>query len=341
MDSDDGFAPPPPPAGGGLGFSSWLSAAPGPQSFEEYFSCYPVVMMRGNERENVSYGGKVILPPSALDKLTRLNIMYPMLFTLKNEPAGHHTNAGVLEFTAEEGRAYLPQWMMQTLKLEPGDIAKVNSTQLPLGKFVKIEPQSVDFLDISDPRAVLENSLRNFSTLTEGDIITISYNDKQYGIRVLETRPSGRGISIVETDLEVDFAPPVGYVEPTAGRPTGPSMASELNLPDPTATATASSASVGDPNWQAFQGGGNRLNARGTSSKKAGKQPEFPVPAAASEAASPVMAVPNDGGPAPLNLPFGQLFFDFKVAAAPGPGTAEQSGFAGPGNTLKAKRPKA
>jgi hypothetical protein len=30
----------------------------------------------------------------------------------------------------------------------------------------------------------------------------------------METKPEGKGISIVETDLSVDFAPPVGYVEP-------------------------------------------------------------------------------------------------------------------------------
>ncbi len=62
----------------------------------------------------------------------------------------------------------------------------------------------------------LEKALRNFSTLTVEDIIQINYNDKIYGIKVLEVKPfheDHSGISIVETDLEVDFAPPVGYVE--------------------------------------------------------------------------------------------------------------------------------
>lgn len=63
----------------------------------------------------------------------------------------------------------------------------------------------------------LERALRNFSTLTRGDIIQIEYNDKSYEIRVLDIQPETQhgGVSIVETDLEVDFAPPVGYVEPT------------------------------------------------------------------------------------------------------------------------------
>lgn len=44
--------------------------------------------------------------------------------------------------------------MMETLELEPNDLIEVKNTTLPLGSFVKLQPQSVDFLDISDPRAV-------------------------------------------------------------------------------------------------------------------------------------------------------------------------------------------
>lgn len=110
----------------------------------------------------------------------------------------------------------MPQWMMTTLQLIPGAIVKLRNVELPLGKFVKIEPQSTDFLDISDPKAVLENVLRNFTTLTVDDVIEINYNEKTYGIKILETKPetASKSICVVETDLETDFAPPVGYVEP-------------------------------------------------------------------------------------------------------------------------------
>ena len=77
--------------------------------FDEYYRCYPVVMMGGPDRGHVNFGGKVFLPPSALDKLTRLHITYPMVFELINGVAGKSTHAGVLEFIAEEGRIYLPQ----------------------------------------------------------------------------------------------------------------------------------------------------------------------------------------------------------------------------------------
>ena len=46
------------------------------------------------------------------------------------------------------------------------------------GSFAKLQPQSKDFYEISDHRAVLENSLRHFSCLTEGDNFSVNYNNK-------------------------------------------------------------------------------------------------------------------------------------------------------------------
>lgn len=65
-------------------------------------------------------------------------------------------------------------------------------------------------------------SLRNFSALTKGDIIQISYNSQIYEIAVLEVKAHGvaedqvvESICVIETDVSVEFAAPVGYVEPT------------------------------------------------------------------------------------------------------------------------------
>src|SRR5579862_3049647 len=108
--------------------------------------------------------------------------------------------------------------MMNTLLLSEGSLLNLKSTTLPLGKFIKIQPQSPTFLSISDPKAVLEMSLRNFSALTVGDIIQISYNSQIYEIAVLEVKAHGTdsvtAVCVIETDIEVDFAPPKGYVEP-------------------------------------------------------------------------------------------------------------------------------
>lgn len=53
----------------------------------------------------------VIMPPSALELLTRLNIEYPMIFKLTNKKTKRITHCGVLEFVADEGYVYLPHWV--------------------------------------------------------------------------------------------------------------------------------------------------------------------------------------------------------------------------------------
>lgn len=182
--------------------------------FDTKYKCYSVSMLPGAGRDNVNRGGRIFLPPSALDQLTRLNIVYPMLFKLTNPQLDRSTHCGVLEFVADEGKCYMPYWMMRNLLLEEGALVKIESVSLPVATFSKFQPQSVDFLDITNPKAVLENELRSFACLTKGDVIEISYNDRTYELCVLETKP-GQAVSIIECDMNVDFAPPVGYVEPT------------------------------------------------------------------------------------------------------------------------------
>lgn len=103
--------------------------------------------------------------------------------------------------------------MMHNLLLDEAELINVESVSLPIATFSRFQPQSEDFLDITNPKAVLENGLRNFACLTTGDIIAIKYNQKIYEMCVLETKP-GPAVTIIECDMNVEFAPPVGYVEP-------------------------------------------------------------------------------------------------------------------------------
>jgi ubiquitin fusion degradation protein 1 len=90
----------------------------------------------------------------------------------------------VLEFTAPEGTCYLPFWMMSNLALAEGRMIRVRNVSLPKATFVKFQPQHVDFLEISNPRAVLEYKLRSFSCVTVGDVLTFSYNNRKYHLEV-------------------------------------------------------------------------------------------------------------------------------------------------------------
>ncbi len=91
--------------------------APRAQRFDEYYRCYPLIMAPGAERPELNYGSKILLPPSALDKVSRLHVQWPIMLELLNVAASKHTHAGVLEFVAEEGRAYIPQWVCGVLSL--------------------------------------------------------------------------------------------------------------------------------------------------------------------------------------------------------------------------------
>ncbi|XP_022752731.1 ubiquitin recognition factor in ER-associated degradation protein 1-like [Durio zibethinus] len=159
------------------------------------------------------------MPPSALHRLASLHVEYPMLFELTNAPAERISHCGVLEFVADEGLIYVPYWMMENMLLQEGDIVQVKNASLPKGTYVKLQPHANDFLDISNPKAILETALRNYSCLTIGDTIMVPYNNKKYYINIVETKPTP-AVSIIETDCEVDFAPPLDCKEPEKPAPS-------------------------------------------------------------------------------------------------------------------------
>lgn len=220
--------------------------------FKTQYRCYSVSMLAGADRQDVDRGGKIIMPSSALDQLTRLNIVYPMLFKLTNKKADRMSHSGVLEFVADEGKVYLPYWMMQNLLLQEGDLLTVESTSLQVASYSKFEPQSVEFLDISNPKAVLENILRGFACLTKNDMIAIKYNERIYELRVLETKPTD-AVCIIECDMNVEFAPPVGYVEPERPRP---------KEQEPENMQVDESEYIDTSKFMYFQGAGNRLDGK-------------------------------------------------------------------------------
>jgi ubiquitin fusion degradation protein 1 len=220
--------------------------------------------------------------------------------------------------------------MMRTLGLDTGDLVQVKSTDLAPASLVKLQPQDTSFLDISDPKAVLETAFRNFSTLTQGDIFSFSYNDAVFDVAVLEVKPTSdkMGVSMLETDVEVDFAAPLGYKEPTSSRASGTStprsvaglpaggmlhsqgtMAQAINYD---AIAPSSSAALAGQKAVSsnFLLGGQKLN-----SKKGAKAPtpkaSTPVAGASTNTPPPVTRRMN--GPQPLRLAPNKLFFGYEI----------------------------
>jgi len=258
--------------GGGPG--GFLGVGMPQGSFVQTYRCFPMSFDGKEDKEN---GDKIILPSSAFEMLARMTITYPMQFELRNEEFmdlsdenGHsgtsapaagnarvpRTHVGVLEFTAVEGRCFVPYWIMQNLLVPEGGYITVKNVTLPMAQFIKFRPQSVDFLDISNPKAVLESTLRNFSCVTKDDQICIPYNGKKYYLTIVDVQPAD-ACSIVEADVKVDFEPPPGYVEPSSVQTKDESLSGSVTPIEEggvSASSAASEASKADS-----ENGGSRL----------------------------------------------------------------------------------
>jgi hypothetical protein len=173
-------------------------------------------------------GDKVVLPPSLLERLLRTSanlqtMLDPMLFKLSlptvdvgsgAAPSGgvrDSKHVGVLEFNAPEGVAVVPTWIANSLGITPDEGQKVcvERKSLPKGTFAKLQPLTTAFAErIEQPKEALEEFLSShYATLSKGDTIRLDTGVEIFELQVLETKPSDDGVLIIDTDLEVDFAP--------------------------------------------------------------------------------------------------------------------------------------
>jgi ubiquitin fusion degradation protein 1 len=164
--------------------------------------------------------------------------------------------------------------MMEQLGFSEGERVRVMGASLPKGRFVKLQPQELTFLELSDPKAVLERALSHFPCLTVGDVIEISHQHINLRFLIMEAKAhdgsdAADAINILNTDIEVDFAPPVGYVEPTRAPPKAlPTMAEKLGI-----DVQKKEQPVGQTAFDAFVGqgnslGGKRVKGKGTKTRK-------------------------------------------------------------------------
>lgn len=160
------------------------------------------------------YGGKCVLPQSILEHLVAIGANLPYIFEISHTGGVYRTNCGVLEFTGIEGIIDVPDWMYQQLDLMSSRTITLKLIGLPIGKYVKLLPHSVNFLEIENHKAELEKHLTNYQVLTQGDEILCEFEEVgPIRFTVAEIKPEGDGIYIVDTDLSVEFMEPIGYSE--------------------------------------------------------------------------------------------------------------------------------
>ena len=113
------------------------------------FSAYAV------DKFDMEESNKVLLPPSFLSILMQTDVPNPMIFSLKNVTSGKKTYVGVIEFLADEGCCFIPQWLFEQLGLF--DMSPVTVTlekEIPKGNYMKIRPLETAFIELPDPRSL-------------------------------------------------------------------------------------------------------------------------------------------------------------------------------------------
>ena len=65
--------------------------------------------------------------------------------------------------------------MMNNLLLEEGSEVILRNVTLKKGSFVVLQPHETAFINLSNPKAILEQELTNYACLMKGDTININY----------------------------------------------------------------------------------------------------------------------------------------------------------------------
>ena len=182
--------------------------------FIEVYKAFPASIMG---REDIDQSNSIILPPSALGKLSLMknfgDSKNPILFRILNIELNISTHCGVVEFTAEEGICYIPSNMFEKLCLMEGQTVNLRNVDLKPGTFIKIQPHLTEFINNPNPKTILEYNLRNYFCVTEGDTISVKFGKKIYKLDIVECKPV-KAIRTLNCDIAVDFAPPKDYKEP-------------------------------------------------------------------------------------------------------------------------------
>ena len=148
-----------------------------------------VMSASGFNRNDINIGNKVLLPDEILHTVSNMypaGLPYPMVFSISSLKSRKTVYAGVLEFVAPPNVVVIPDWLFSSLQLNPSEMIRLGIVDfLPKATFAQIRPHKTEFIELPDPKSVLEIQLRNFICLTEGDSITIKFANKDFLIDII------------------------------------------------------------------------------------------------------------------------------------------------------------
>ena len=164
----------------------------------------------------------VLMPESSLYELQNLNdVTFPLFFNIKNKDTKFGYVCGVKSFTSPPGVCHVPYYIMQQIGVSEGENVDIELINPPEGSYIKIRPHKTEFINLTNPKALLEHVLsRNYPVVTQGHTISIYYEalKKNFLIDIVETKPSSV-IQIIDKNINLDFDKPLDYVEPPKPKP--------------------------------------------------------------------------------------------------------------------------
>ena len=159
-------------------------------------------------------GDGIVLPESVLDDIKDVEATR-FLFRVSGNLQSQVFSTPIRFQSGEDQNVFLPDWMFENLYLQPGDGASLDliTTDLPKATRLTLQPHDSAFLTLSDHKARLEACLAEFSTVTTRSVIAVTIGGERFEITVRGGEPEGPCLSLVDTDVTIDFEPPLDYVE--------------------------------------------------------------------------------------------------------------------------------
>jgi ubiquitin fusion degradation protein 1 len=118
------------------------------------------------------------------------------------------THCGVREFSASPGTVGIPSKVLQSLEIDVKSMSDISIcvkyVRLPKITYVKFEPKMNEFFAVGPVKLCLEENLRQHSTMTVGDLVTVWYKGKSHILSVVDMKPEAMG-TLIDTDVEVDL----------------------------------------------------------------------------------------------------------------------------------------
>jgi len=106
----------------------------------------------------------------------------------------------------------MPLWMLRYLNINVDEKVLVQSfSDHQKATKIKIKPEKTAFVELGNPKVILENKIKNYVLLTEGEDILINHLSVEYSIKIVKCYPY-KVISTLEIDrLEIEFDEPADY----------------------------------------------------------------------------------------------------------------------------------